>query len=155
MLAIQSLQVFPGGTKQSSVLAGNLLLAFPLPSPSHPLFRELLTDHRVPGLLLEAMKVAVKKQRKKIKAKMLGTPEEAEGSDDEDDSWLLLSNDKEDAPLVPGSRIQNFFSLWYRGETEAPEAETSSTAPSNLQEGEAAPQHPHLEPVGSLPAPDS
>lgn len=118
-------------------------------------YRELLTDHRVPGLLLEAMKVAVKKQRKKIKAKMLGTPEEAEGSDDEDDSWLLLSNDKEDAPLVPGSRIQNFFSLWYRGETEAPEAETSSTAPSNLQEGEAAPQHPHLEPVGSLPAPDS
>ncbi|XP_077707910.1 rab-interacting lysosomal protein isoform X2 [Canis aureus] len=40
--------------------------------------RELLTDHRVPGLLLEAMKVAVKKQRKKIKAKMLGIPEEAE-----------------------------------------------------------------------------
>ena len=43
-----------------------------------PLCRELLTDHRIPGLLLEAMKVAVKKQRKKIKAKMLGTPEEAE-----------------------------------------------------------------------------
>ncbi|XP_047562254.1 rab-interacting lysosomal protein isoform X3 [Lutra lutra] len=40
--------------------------------------RELLTDHRVPGLLVEAMKVAVKKQRKKIKAKMLGIPEEAE-----------------------------------------------------------------------------
>nr|1YHN_B Chain B, Rab interacting lysosomal protein [Homo sapiens] len=35
--------------------------------------RELLTDHRVPSLLLEAMKVAVRKQRKKIKAKMLGT----------------------------------------------------------------------------------
>lgn len=46
--------------------------------PLHPFFRELLSDHRVPGLLLEAMKVAVKKQRKKIKAKMLGTPEEAE-----------------------------------------------------------------------------
>ncbi|XP_038181589.1 rab-interacting lysosomal protein [Arvicola amphibius] len=117
--------------------------------------RELLSDHRVPGLLLEAMKVAVKKQRKKIKAKMLGTPEEAESSDDEDDSWLLLSNDKEDAPLVPGSRIQNFFSLWYRGETETPEAETSSTAPSRLQEGEEAPQQCHLEPVGSLPAPNS
>uniref|UniRef100_A0A8C9EC75 Rab-interacting lysosomal protein n=1 Tax=Phocoena sinus TaxID=42100 RepID=A0A8C9EC75_PHOSS len=40
--------------------------------------RELLTDHRVPGLLLEAMKVAIRKQRRKIKAKMLGTPEEAE-----------------------------------------------------------------------------
>ncbi|XP_007653036.1 rab-interacting lysosomal protein isoform X1 [Cricetulus griseus] len=117
--------------------------------------RELLTDHRVPGLLLEAMKVAVKKQRKKIKAKMLGTAEEAESSDDEDDSWLLLSNDKEEAPLVPGSRIQNFFSLWYRGETEAPEAETSSIAPSSLQEGEATPQQPHLEPVDSLPTTNS
>lgn len=48
------------------------------PLPFLLLCRELLTDHRVPGLLLEAMKVAVRKQRKKIKAKMLGTPEEAE-----------------------------------------------------------------------------
>ncbi|KAL1779697.1 rab-interacting lysosomal protein [Sigmodon hispidus] len=137
--------------------------------------RELLTDHRVPGLLLDAMKVAVKKQRKKIKAKMLGTPEEAESSDDEDDSWLLLSNDKEDAPLLPGSRIQNFcisdipafrvqcnflgllssFDLWYRGESESPEAETSNTAPSRLQEGEETPQQPHMGPLGNLPAPNS
>nr|BAT46560.1 Rab interacting lysosomal protein [Tokudaia muenninki] len=116
--------------------------------------RELLTDHRVPGLLLEAMKVAVKKQRRKIKAKMLGTPEEAESSDDEDGSWLLLSNDKEDVPLVPGSRIQNFFGLWYRGETEAPEAETSNPDSGRLQE-EEAPQQPHLPSVASLPAPDS
>nr|XP_031541250.1 rab-interacting lysosomal protein isoform X4 [Vicugna pacos] len=84
--------------------------------------RELLTDHRVPELLLEAMKVAVRKQRKKIKAKMLGTPEEAESS----------------------------FGLWYRGEAEAPEAETSSVAPSKLQGEEEASQPPHLEPVGSL-----
>lgn len=117
--------------------------------------RELLTDHRVPGLLLEAMKVAVKKQRRKIKAKMLGTPEEAESSDDEDGSWLLLSTDKEDVPLVPGSRIQNFFGLWYRGETEGPEAETNNPDPSRLQEGEEAPQQPHLQPVAGLPAPNS
>nr|XP_045015233.1 rab-interacting lysosomal protein isoform X2 [Jaculus jaculus] len=69
--------------------------------------RELLTDHRVPGLLLEAMKVAVKKQRRKIKAKMLGTPEEEESSDDEDGSWLVLSSDKEEDSIpAPGSRIQ-------------------------------------------------
>lgn len=117
--------------------------------------REMLTDHRVPGLLLEAMKVAVKKQRRKIKAKMLGTPEEAESSDDEDGSWLLLSNDKEDVPLVPGSRIQNFFGLWYQGETEAPEAETSNTAPSRTQEGEGAPPQPYLQPVDNLPTPSS
>lgn len=101
------------------------------------------------------MKVAVKKQRRKIKAKMLGTPEEAESSDDEDGSWLLLSNDKEDVPLNPESRIQNFFGLWYRGETGGPEAETSNTAPSRLQEGEEVTQQPHLEPSGSLPAPSS
>uniref|UniRef100_A0A8W4FDS9 Rab interacting lysosomal protein n=1 Tax=Sus scrofa TaxID=9823 RepID=A0A8W4FDS9_PIG len=89
--------------------------------------RELLTDHRIPGLLLEAMKVAVKKQRKKIKAKMLGTPEEAESS----------------------------FGLWYRGEAEAPEADASSAAPRELRAGEEATAPPHLDPVGSLTAPSS
>ncbi|KAF4012193.1 hypothetical protein G4228_003773 [Cervus hanglu yarkandensis] len=119
--------------------------------------RELLTDHRVPGLLLEAMKVAVKKQRKKIKAKMLGTPEEAESSDDEDGSWLLLSSDKGDhsEPPAPESRIRSFFGQWYRGEAEAPGTETSSVAPSQLQGGEETPQPPHLEPVGSPTAPNS
>ncbi|KAK1331464.1 hypothetical protein QTO34_009421 [Cnephaeus nilssonii] len=111
--------------------------------------RELLTDHRVPGLLLEAMKVAVRKQRKKIKAKMLGTPEEAESSDDEDGSWLLLSSDKEDHPPPPESRIQSFFGLCYRGEAEALEAKTSSTAPSERGAEEEAAQQSHLEPMGS------
>ncbi|KAM7069696.1 rab-interacting lysosomal protein isoform 1-T1 [Molossus nigricans] len=110
--------------------------------------RELLADHRVPGLLLEAMKVAVRKQRKKIKAKMLGTPEEAESSDDEDGSWLLLSSNKGDYPPPPESRIQSFFGLCYRGEAEAPEAKTSSTAPSKPR-GEEAPQKPQLEPLDS------
>ncbi|XP_049716525.1 rab-interacting lysosomal protein isoform X1 [Elephas maximus indicus] len=68
--------------------------------------RELLSDQRVPELLLEAMKVAVRKQRKKIKAKMLGTPEEAESSDDDDGSWLLLPSNKGDQPPPPESRIQ-------------------------------------------------
>ncbi|KAM6174504.1 rab-interacting lysosomal protein [Erethizon dorsatum] len=117
--------------------------------------RELLTDHRVPELLLEAMKVAVRKQRKKIKAKMLGTPEEAESSDDEDGSWPALSRNKEDDPPPPESRIQSFFGLWYQGEAEAPQAETSSTSPSELRGEEEAPQQPHLEPVGSPQAPDS
>lgn len=111
--------------------------------------RELLADHKVPGLLLEAMKVAVRKQRKKIKAKMLGTPEEAESSDDEDDSWLLLSSNKGDYPPPPESRIQSFFGLCYRGEAEAPEAKTSSTAPSEPRGEEEAPQKPHLEPMDS------
>ncbi|XP_039109039.1 rab-interacting lysosomal protein isoform X1 [Hyaena hyaena] len=111
--------------------------------------RELLTDHRVPGLLVEAMKVAVKKQRKKIKAKMLGIPEEAESSDDEDSSWLLLSSDKEAHSPPIESRIQSLFGLSYRGETEAPEAQTSSMAPRKLGGEEEAPQPPHLDPAGS------
>ncbi|XP_033041054.1 rab-interacting lysosomal protein isoform X1 [Trachypithecus francoisi] len=109
--------------------------------------RELLTDHRVPGLLLEAMKVAVRKQRKKIKAKMLGTPEEAESSDDEDGSWLLLSDDKGDHPPPPESKIQSFFGLWYRGKAESPEDETNSPTPSKLGgEEEAQPQSPAPDP---------
>lgn len=47
------------------------------------------------------------------------------------------------------------FGLWYRGESEAPEAEISNPAPSSLQEGEETPQQPHLQPVNSLPAPNS
>ncbi|KAM9210549.1 LOW QUALITY PROTEIN: rab-interacting lysosomal protein [Dugong dugon] len=118
--------------------------------------RELLSDHRVPGLLLEAMKVAVRKQRKKIKAKMLGTPEEAESSDDEDGSWLLLPSDKGDQPPPPESRVQSFFGLWYRGEAEAPGAGTSSPTSSKQQGEEEAPHQPLLEPVASpqAPAPD-
>ncbi|XP_002918099.2 rab-interacting lysosomal protein isoform X2 [Ailuropoda melanoleuca] len=111
--------------------------------------RELLTDHRVPGLLVEAMKVAVKKQRKKIKAKMLGIPEEAESSDDEDSSWLLLSCAKGAHPPPTESRIQSFFGLSYEGDTEVPEEQTGSMAPSELGGEEEAPQQPHVEPGGS------
>ena len=45
--------------------------------------------------------------------------------------------------------------LWYRGETEAPEAEAGIAATSEVRGGEEAPQPPHLEPVGSLTAPNS
>lgn len=68
------------GKQHAQVLESRPILSIPtaLSLPFLLLCRELLTAHRVPGLLLGAMKVAVKKQRKKIKAKMLGTPEEAE-----------------------------------------------------------------------------
>ncbi|KAF6096693.1 Rab interacting lysosomal protein [Phyllostomus discolor] len=148
------------------------------------------------------MKVAVRKQRKKIKAKMLGTPEEAESSlpcrvcrsslvtllpgshslcslclllkslasavsprsffgprpgcvclfsegDDEDGSWLLLSSHKGDHPPPPDSRIQSFFGQCYRGEAEAPEAKSSSTAPSEPGGEGETPHQPHLGLMGS------
>ncbi|TKC47496.1 hypothetical protein EI555_018949 [Monodon monoceros] len=119
--------------------------------------RELLTDHRVPGLLLEAMKVAIRKQRRKIKSKMLGTPEEAESSDDEDGSWLLLSRDKGDhlQPPPPESRIQSFLGLWCQGGTEAPEAEASIAATSENTGRRGGSTATPVEPVGSLTAPNS
>ncbi|XP_070249560.1 rab-interacting lysosomal protein isoform X2 [Myotis yumanensis] len=112
--------------------------------------RELLTDRRVPGLLLEAMKVAVRKQRKKIKAKMLGTPEEAESSDDEDGSWLLLSSDKEDHPPPPESRIQTLASV-----IEVKQRPLKPRPAAQLPASEAEKRRPHSNPTWSLwAAPD-
>lgn len=39
--------------------------------------RELLNEERVPSFFLDAMKSTIKRQRKKIRAKMLGTAEES------------------------------------------------------------------------------
>lgn len=39
--------------------------------------RELLNEERIPSFFLDAMKSNIKKQRKKIRAKMLGTTEES------------------------------------------------------------------------------
>ncbi|XP_051848141.1 rab-interacting lysosomal protein isoform X3 [Antechinus flavipes] len=106
--------------------------------------RELLADRRVPGLLLTAMKSAVKKQRRKIKAKMLGTVEEPGSSEDEDEdeeedeetSWLPRSDvDGASPPAPPESRIRSFFSLWYRGSPE-PSAELSPTGEPPCSQGE-------------------
>ncbi|XP_010295195.1 PREDICTED: rab-interacting lysosomal protein-like, partial [Phaethon lepturus] len=50
--------------------------------------RELLNEERVPGFFLDAMKSTIKRQRKKIRAKMLGTAEESASSDEDEGSWL-------------------------------------------------------------------
>ncbi|XP_036621992.1 rab-interacting lysosomal protein [Trichosurus vulpecula] len=105
--------------------------------------RELLTDQRIPRLLLNAMKLTVKKQRRKIKAKMLGTTDEPGSSDsgdnDEDDdeaSWLPPSVvDGASPPAPPESRIRSFFSLWYRGISE-PSAELPQTGDPTCSQGE-------------------
>ncbi|KAM9006435.1 rab-interacting lysosomal protein isoform X1 [Sarcophilus harrisii] len=109
--------------------------------------RELLAERRVPRLLLSAMKSAVRKQRRKIKAKMLGTAEEpgsSEGEEeeeeeedgDEETSWLPPSDvDGAGPPAPPESRIRSFFSLWYRGSPE-PSAELSPTGEPPCSQGE-------------------
>uniref|UniRef100_F7AVB4 Rab interacting lysosomal protein n=1 Tax=Monodelphis domestica TaxID=13616 RepID=F7AVB4_MONDO len=89
--------------------------------------RELLADHRVPGLLLDAMKLTVKKQRRKIKAKMLGTPD-APGS-----SWLSLVLG---CGFLPSSRLSPSFSFWYWGNPEPspelPQSEAVTHPPEEL-----------------------
>uniref|UniRef100_A0A8C5J1F8 Rab interacting lysosomal protein n=1 Tax=Junco hyemalis TaxID=40217 RepID=A0A8C5J1F8_JUNHY len=60
--------------------------------------RELLNEERIPSFFLDAMKSNIKKQRKKIRAKMLGTTEES--------GTLLCS-------LCS-------FGLWYQGSSKDP-----------------------------------
>ncbi|XP_066492123.1 rab-interacting lysosomal protein [Tiliqua scincoides] len=86
--------------------------------------RELLNDERIPGLLLDAMKSTIKKQRKKIRAKMLGTVEEPVSSDEEEEGVCLTASGSDcvDGPLAE-SRIKNLFGLWYSSNR------SSSTAP--------------------------
>uniref|UniRef100_A0A8C5PBU6 RILP-like protein 2 n=1 Tax=Leptobrachium leishanense TaxID=445787 RepID=A0A8C5PBU6_9ANUR len=69
--------------------------------------RELLTDERIPGFLLCGMKAAIQKQRKKIKAKMLGIVESPTSSDDEETTWTQpTSTDCVDSE-PPDSKIKS------------------------------------------------
>nr|XP_030143947.3 rab-interacting lysosomal protein isoform X2 [Taeniopygia guttata] len=72
--------------------------------------RELLNEERIPSFFLDAMKSNIKKQRKKIRAKMLGTTEESASSDEEEGSWLPgHGTDCVDAQ-PPDSKIRSFCS---------------------------------------------
>ncbi|NWT84504.1 RILP protein, partial [Lanius ludovicianus] len=83
--------------------------------------RELLNEERIPSFFLDAMKSNIKKQRKKIRAKMLGTAEESASSDEEEgssSSWLPgHGTDCVDAQ-PPESKIRSFFGLWYQGSSK-------------------------------------
>uniref|UniRef100_UPI00398F453A RILP-like protein 1 isoform X2 n=1 Tax=Pristiophorus japonicus TaxID=55135 RepID=UPI00398F453A len=87
--------------------------------------REILNDEKCPAIFMEAMKTAIKKQRKKVKSKMLGIPENMCSSDEEDKDALPLpcfSQDEVDAK-PPESRIKSLFGFLYRGNS----AKTTST----------------------------
>ncbi|XP_044142923.1 rab-interacting lysosomal protein [Bufo gargarizans] len=79
--------------------------------------RELLNDERIPSLLLRGMKSAIRKQRKKIKAKMLGIMESPTSSDDENTWTQTTATDCVDAK-PPDSKIKSLFGMWY-GKPEA------------------------------------
>ncbi|XP_072738060.1 rab-interacting lysosomal protein [Ciconia boyciana] len=90
--------------------------------------RELLNKERVPSFFLDAMKSTIKRQRKKIRAKMLGTAEESASSDEDEGSWLpARSADCVDAQ-PPESKIRTFFGPWYQGSSKDPPASSCSGA---------------------------
>ncbi|XP_063029790.1 rab-interacting lysosomal protein isoform X1 [Melospiza melodia melodia] len=92
--------------------------------------RELLNEERIPSFFLDAMKSNIKKQRKKIRAKMLGTTEESGSSDEEEGSWLPgHGTDCVDAQ-PPESKIRSFFGLWYQGSSKDP---PSSSCPGTWE----------------------
>ncbi|XP_048413004.1 RILP-like protein 1 isoform X1 [Stegostoma tigrinum] len=71
--------------------------------------REILNDEKCPAIFMEAIKTAIKKQRKKVKAKMLGIQENMCSSDEDDKEALALpcfSADEVDAK-PPESKIKS------------------------------------------------
>ncbi|XP_060902444.1 RILP-like protein 1 isoform X2 [Labrus mixtus] len=79
--------------------------------------REILNEERCPGFLLEAVRSAINKKRKLIKAKMLGIPvNECDSSDEDERSSLTEVDSTEvDGTVKPAeSRIQNLFGFLTR-----------------------------------------
>ncbi|NXV78796.1 RILP protein, partial [Atlantisia rogersi] len=90
--------------------------------------RELLNEERVPSFFLHAMKSTIKRQRRKIRAKMLGTVEESASSDEDEGSWLP-AHGTDCADTQPSeSKIKSFFGLWYQGSSKDPPASSGSGA---------------------------
>ncbi|NXG59883.1 RILP protein, partial [Hemiprocne comata] len=90
--------------------------------------RELLNEERVPSFFLDAVKSTIKRQRKKIRAKMLGTAEESPSSDEDEGSWLpARGTDCVDAQL-PESKVRGFFGQWYQSNSKDPPTSRCSGA---------------------------
>ncbi|NXY91142.1 RILP protein, partial [Alcedo cyanopectus] len=90
--------------------------------------RELLNEERIPSFFLDAMKSNIKRQRKKIRAKMLGTMDESGSSEEEEGSWHPARGvDCVDAQ-PPESKIRSFFGLWYQGSSKDPPTSSCSGA---------------------------
>uniref|UniRef100_A0A8C6YMT5 Rab interacting lysosomal protein n=1 Tax=Nothoprocta perdicaria TaxID=30464 RepID=A0A8C6YMT5_NOTPE len=100
--------------------------------------RELLNEERIPSFFLDAMKSSIKKQRRKIRAKMLGTAEESASSPGK-------------APL-PHTFICSpcSFGLWYPGSGREAPTPSCSGAWEIIDSLEAQPeQEGRREPDGS------
>ncbi|KAF3692825.1 RILP-like protein 1 Rab-interacting lysosomal-like protein 1 [Channa argus] len=96
--------------------------------------REILNDERCPGFLLEAVRSAIKKKRRLIKAKMLGTPlNECSSSDDEERSSLFGQTEVDGPPVDDNdqpaeSRIRNLFGFFTRSGSGRSPTQISTSA---------------------------
>ncbi|XP_070685982.1 RILP-like protein 1 isoform X2 [Pempheris klunzingeri] len=98
--------------------------------------REILNEERCPGFLLEAVRSAIKKRRKLIKAKMLGIPVNDCSSSDEEERSSLFGQTEVDGTEVDGadkpaeSRIRNLFGFLARSGSGRSPTHMSSSASS-------------------------
>ncbi|XP_051933753.1 RILP-like protein 1 isoform X1 [Hippocampus zosterae] len=89
--------------------------------------REILSEERCPGFLLEAVRAAIHKRRKVIKAKMLGIPPPDSSSDEEEDKGPVTEVDGTEKPAE--SRIRNLFGfLTWSGSGRGPTHMSNSTS---------------------------
>ncbi|XP_070762345.1 RILP-like protein 1 isoform X2 [Enoplosus armatus] len=98
--------------------------------------REILNEERCPGFLLEAVRSAIKKRRKLIKAKMLGIPVNECSSSDEEERSSLFGQTEVDGAEVDGtdkpteSRIRNLFGFLTRSGSGRSPTHMSNSASS-------------------------
>ncbi|KAM9812837.1 RILP-like protein 1 isoform X1 [Syngnathus typhle] len=99
--------------------------------------REILNEERCPGFLLEAVRAAINKKRKVIKAKMLGIPP-PDDSSDEEDKGPVTEVDGSEKPAE--SRIRNLFGfLTWSGSGRSPtHMSNSSSSWEIIADGEAS-----------------
>ncbi|XP_041665504.1 RILP-like protein 1 isoform X2 [Cheilinus undulatus] len=113
--------------------------------------REILNEERCPGFLLEAVRSAINKRRKLIKAKMLGIPVNECESSDEDERSSLFGQTQANGTEVDGtdkpaeSRIQNLFGFLTRsGSSRSPtHLRNSSSTWEIIEDSEASNEMEH------------
>ncbi|KAL3991998.1 alanine-glyoxylate transaminase / (R)-3-amino-2-methylpropionate-pyruvate transaminase [Sarotherodon galilaeus] len=105
--------------------------------------REILNEERCPGFLLEAVRSAIKKKRKLIKAKMLGIPNNECSSSDEEDRSSLFGQTEVDGTEVDGtvkpaeSRIRNLFGFLTRSSSGPGPTDVNNSTWEIIRDSEA------------------
>ncbi|XP_043910291.1 rab-interacting lysosomal protein [Protopterus annectens] len=100
--------------------------------------REILNEETYSNFFLSAIQEAMKKQKKKIKAKMLGIPQDTSSSEDEDKSFQEETETDSVDSKPPESQIKNVFKRWYRSNSNKMPSTKSFPSTWELIESEEA-----------------